>query len=86
LQFSTRSSRTLTLAYQRETVAKALVYKALALDRLDRGEEANATYDEVVAQFKDAPEPKLRELVAKARYNRGSSTTLDLSTRSANQP
>jgi hypothetical protein len=44
------------------------------------------TYDEVVAQFKDAPEPKLRELVAKARYNRGSSTTLDLSTRSANQP
>jgi hypothetical protein len=52
----------------RAQVAIALVNKGV---RLYRSKEAIAVYDEVVAQFGDAPEPTLREQVANALVNKG---------------
>ncbi len=45
----------------------ALFNVGVLLGQLDRSEEAVGVYDEVVARFGDAPEPALREQVAKAR-------------------
>jgi hypothetical protein len=53
------------------SVANALVTKGFSLGKMDRSEEALEVYDEVVARFGDAPEPELREQVAKALVNRG---------------
>jgi len=52
-------------------VAKALFNKGVTLGELDRPEEADGVYDEVVARFGDADEPALREQVAKALFNKG---------------
>ncbi len=41
------------------------------LGQLNRSGEAIAVYDALIARFKDASEPALREQVAKALYNKG---------------
>jgi hypothetical protein len=38
---------------------------------MDRSEDEIAVYDELLARFADAPEPALREQVAKALFNKG---------------
>jgi hypothetical protein len=51
----------------REQVARALGNKGVVLDRLQQHEAAIAVYDDVIRRFGEAPEPALREAVAKAR-------------------
>lgn len=41
--------------------------KGFELGTLNRGEEAIAAYDEVLRRFGEAPEPALREQVARAK-------------------
>jgi tetratricopeptide (TPR) repeat protein len=43
----------------------------VTLDALGRSDEAIALYDNVIARFGAAPEPALRELVAKTLFNKG---------------
>ncbi len=50
----------------------ALLNKGVNLGRLQRSEDELAAYDELLARFKDATEPTLREQVAKALRTRGS--------------
>jgi hypothetical protein len=49
----------------------AIVYKGVGLGELHRSEEAIAVYDDIVARYKDASEPALREKVAKALIYKG---------------
>jgi tetratricopeptide (TPR) repeat protein len=55
----------------REQVAKALLYKGLTLEKLDRREEAIAVYDDLLARFGGANELPLREQVAKVLLRKG---------------
>jgi tetratricopeptide (TPR) repeat protein len=55
----------------REQVAKALFSKGVTLGALDRGAEAIAVYDDLLARFGTATELPLREQVANALYNKG---------------
>ena len=55
----------------RQAVARALVNKGIALDRLGRPEPAIEAYDNVVARFGEAEEPALRDQVARALVNKG---------------
>ena len=54
-----------------ELVARALFNKGVSLGALDRGEEAIAVYDDLIARFSSATELPLREQVAKALVNKG---------------
>ncbi len=51
--------------------ASALFNVGVLFGQLDRSEEAVGVYDQVVDRFGDAPEPALREQVAKALNNKG---------------
>ena len=51
--------------------ASALSNVGVLLGELGRREEAAGVYDQVVARFGEAPEPALREQVAKALFNKG---------------
>jgi tetratricopeptide (TPR) repeat protein len=55
----------------REQVAKAGRYKAYALYRLDRGEEALKAYDDQVFRYGAEPGPAMREHVGRALVNKG---------------
>ncbi len=55
----------------RERVAKALLYKGIALAQLGRSEDALQAYDQLLGRFVDATEPALREQVAKALFEKG---------------
>jgi tetratricopeptide (TPR) repeat protein len=52
-------------------IATALVNKGFALNKLNRSNDAIATYNEVVERFKSATEPFLCEGVVKALINKG---------------
>lgn len=52
-------------------VAMALVNKGITLGALDRSADAIAVSDEMASRFGDAPEPTLRDQVAKAVFNKG---------------
>lgn len=52
-------------------IAQALYNAGVVLGQLSRSEEAIAVYDDVVKRYGDAPEPALREQVAKALFNKG---------------
>ena len=56
----------------REQVAWALFNKGVTLGALDRGEEAIAAYDDVLARFGSASEKTLSDVVARARSRRQS--------------
>ena len=45
--------------------------RAVALDKLNRGEEAVRNYDKFLERFSDASEPDVREAVAEALVNKG---------------
>ena len=51
--------------------AEYLFNRGFLFGELQRAEEALAAYDELLAQFKDTAEPRLRELVAKTLRNKG---------------
>ena len=51
--------------------ALALLDKGATLERSGRLEEALVVCDDVIARYADAPEPVVREQVARARVNRG---------------
>jgi tetratricopeptide (TPR) repeat protein len=55
----------------RHHVAIALNRKSVLLTRLDRREEAIATYEQVVERYRDASELSLREQVARALNSKG---------------
>ena len=52
-------------------IARYMLNRAVVLDQLDRHEDELAAYDALIARFKDATEPDLRERVAHALFNRG---------------
>ena len=60
-----------TEAALREPVSRALFNVGFRLGTLNRGEDAIAVYDEVVARFGTAVEPALREPVARALVAKG---------------
>ena len=49
----------------------ALLLKAVILDSLDKHQEEIVQYDELLRRFGAAPEPALKERVAKALFNKG---------------
>jgi hypothetical protein len=49
----------------------AMVNVGVLLGQLGRSEDEIAVYDELLARFTGAPEPALRERVAKALFNKG---------------
>ena len=61
----------------RELVAKALLNKGLALNKLERPRDEEAAYQDLIDRFADDPVPVLRELVAKA-LRRKATTLVDL--------
>jgi hypothetical protein len=50
----------------REQVAMALYNKGIALGQLDRPEEAEAAFDEVIGRYRDDPTLSVRDVVAHA--------------------
>ena len=52
-------------------VARSLFGRGAVLGQLNRGEEAIAVYDQLIARFGEATEPALREQVARAMVNKG---------------
>lgn len=52
-------------------IAKALVFKAMSLAALQRGDEESQIYDEVIKRFGNAVELEVKEEVAGALFNKG---------------
>jgi tetratricopeptide (TPR) repeat protein len=55
----------------RELIAKALINNGTSLDRLGRGEEAIAVFDDVIVRLAGSPELPLLEAVVKALLSKG---------------
>ena len=71
---TTRSSRATATRPSRRCASRSPKRWSTRASRsatLDRSEEALGVYDEVVARYGDAPEPALREQVARALVNKG---------------
>lgn len=60
-----------TFANEQEAKAYGLFYEALALGELDRNEEAETAYSELLSRFLDSGIQPVKDLVAAAIYNRG---------------